>query len=248
MLVEMWMTRDPFTIAPTATVSEAALVMAHRRVRRLVVVAGGRADGRVVGIVSAGDVARAFPPDLNPASAAVSERSVATLVASIMTTSVVTVPPSAAIEEAARLLRERKIGALQVVSGHRLVGIVTESDLFRALVEMSDPSEPGVRITFELAEDEDALAAMLETCAAYPVRIGSVFSFHHRDARTGERRRLGVVRLAGEVPDALVDAIWRSRHRVLAVVAREPAEPRRQGGVTVTVASPPVAVDVSSGG
>ncbi len=222
MLIEMWMTRDPFTIAPTATVSEAALLMAHRRVRRLVVV---DVSGRVAGIVSTGDVARAFPPDLNPTSAAVSERSVPTPIASIMTTSVETVAPSAAIEEAARLLRAHEIGALPVVAGSRLVGIVTESDVFRALVDMSDPTEPGVRITFELAEDEDVLAAMLEVCAAYPVRIASLFSFHHRDARTGERRRLGVMRLAGHVPDALVDAIWRSRHRVLAVVARSPGSP-----------------------
>lgn len=230
MLVEMWMTHDPFTIAPTATVSEAALVMAHRRVRRLVVVdRGASGDVRVLGIVSAGDVARAFPPDLNPTSAAVSERSVPTPVGSIMAHAVQTVAPSATIEEAARLLHAHKIGALPVVSGSRLVGIITESDIFRALVEMSDPGEAGVRITFDLTEDEDVLAAMVAICNAHHVRIASLFSFHHRDARTGERRRLGVMRIAGHVPDALVDAIWSSRHRVLAVVRRsaDMAEPNR---------------------
>jgi len=217
MLVEMWMTPDPFTIAPTATVSEAALVMAHRHVRRLVV---AERDARVLGIVSAGDVARAFPPDLNPASAAVSERSVPAPVRSIMARSVRTIAPNVALEEAARLLRTHKIGALPVVNGTRLVGIITESDVFRAFVEMSDPGEPGVRITFELTEDEDVFAAMVAICTAHGVRVASLFSFHHRDARTDARRRLGTIRIAGCVPEALVDAIWRSRHRVLAVVDR----------------------------
>ena len=85
-----------------------------------------------------------------------------------------------------------------------------------------------MRITFELTEDEDVLTAMVAICNAHGVRVASLFSFHHRDVRTGARRRLGTMRIAGRVPEALVDAIWRSRHRVLAVVDRSPGdEPNR---------------------
>lgn len=221
MTVDLWMTRDPMTIAATSTISAAARKMAQRKVRRLVVV---DADQRVVGIVSAGDVARAFPPDLNPASAVVTDRSVPAPVSSIMTRRVQTVAAGAPMEEAARLLRTHKIGAVPVLQGTRLVGIITESDLFRALVEMSEPSEPGVRITFELDEDEDVVATMLELCEGRAARIASLFSFHHRDSRTGDRRRLGVMRIAGDVPEPVVDAIWRSRHRVLSVMRREESD------------------------
>ncbi|MEB2283536.1 MAG: hypothetical protein B6D46_07180 [Polyangiaceae bacterium UTPRO1] len=217
MTVDLWMTRNLVTIAPTITISAAARVMTQHKVRRLVVV---DADHRVVGMVSAGDVARAFPPDLNPASAIVTDRSVPAPVASIMTRKVATIGSGAPIEEAARLLRDRKIGAVPVLQGTRLAGIITESDLFRALVEMGAPGEPGVRVTFELDEGEDAVAAMLELCRGYDVRIAGILSFHHRDARTGDRRRLGVLRLAGDVPEAVVDAIWRSHRRVFTVMRR----------------------------
>lgn len=221
MTVDLWMTRDPVTIAPNTTISAAARLMVRHKIRRLPVV---DADHRVIGIVSASDVARAFPADLNPASAVVTDASVPLPVASIMTRRVHTVPSGASIEEAAQLLRSFKIGAVPVVQGVRLAGILTESDLFRALVEMSDPSDPGVRITFELDENEDVVATMLDLCSGHEARIASVFSFHHCDSRTGDERRLGVVRIAGDVPESLVDAIWKSRHRVLAVVRRAPVE------------------------
>jgi CBS domain-containing protein len=66
MIVDMWMTGEPTTIGPKTTVAEAAVLMARGHVRRLLVVAPSVAEPRLVGIVSAGDVARAFPADVNP--------------------------------------------------------------------------------------------------------------------------------------------------------------------------------------
>jgi acetoin utilization protein AcuB len=215
MLVEMWMTRDPVTVLSTASISEAAIVMVRRRIRRVVVL-DRTPDGRVVGMLSAGDVARAFPPDLNPTSAGVTERSVPAPVATIMSHPVLTVGPGTTLDEVARRLRRDRIGALPVMHGPRLVGIITESDVLRAFVEMTAPDSAGVRVTFELAEDEDVLPTLAALVAAYPVRIASCFSFHHEDARAG-RRRLGVVHLIGEASPQLIDALWRSHHRVLAV-------------------------------
>lgn len=215
MLVEMWMTRDPVTVIPTTSISEAALLMARHRIRRVVVV-DRRPDGRVVGMLSASDVARAFPPDLNPTSAGVTERSVPEPVATTMTHPVLAVGPGTTIDEVARRLRRDRIGALPVMHGPRLVGIITESDVFRAFVEMTAPDSAGVRITFELGEDEELLTTLTALVAAHRVRIASSFSFHHEDPRAG-RRRLGVVRLIGEASPGLIDALWRSHHRVLAV-------------------------------
>ena len=65
VLVGMWMTRDPVTAAPDIRLTEAALLMMRRRVRHLPVTR----DGRLVGIISRHDVARAYPTDVNPFSA-----------------------------------------------------------------------------------------------------------------------------------------------------------------------------------
>jgi acetoin utilization protein AcuB len=225
MIVDMWMTHDPFSIDPTTSVSEAALLMAHRHVRRLLVVDRRHGKARLIGIVSAADVARAFPPDLNPASAVVSEGAVPRPVTGIMAHNVRTIAAGAAIEEAARVMRAHKIGALPVMHGKRLAGIITESDIFRAFVEMSDTGASGVRVTFDLDEDEDLTATMVDLCRVYQARVLSILSFHHRDPHSGDRRRLGVVRLSGDVPSGLLDAISASRHRVLAVVREIPAAP-----------------------
>jgi hypothetical protein len=106
----------------------------------------------------------------------------------------------------------------------RLVGIITESDVFRAIVEMSDAATAGVRITFELAEDEELVSTVAGLCTDYALRIGSLFSFHHRDAHDGRTRRLGVARLIRDAPADLVDGLWGSHHRVLAV-APCPSQP-----------------------
>ena len=225
MIVDMWMTHDPFSIDPTTSVSEAALLMAHRHVRRLLVVDRRHGKARLIGIVSAADVARAFPPDLNPASAVVSEGAVPRPVTGIMAHNVRTIAAGAAIEEAARVMRAHKIGALPVMHGKRLAGIITESDIFRAFVEMSDAGASGVRVTFDLDEDEDLTATMVDLCRVYQARVLGILSFHHRDPHSGDRRRLGVVRLSGDVPSGLLDAISASRHRVLAVVRENPAVP-----------------------
>lgn len=217
MLVDMWMTPDPITIEPTTSVAKAALVMAHRRVRHLAVVDHSRLDAPLVGIVSAGDVARAFPPDLNPASGAVSETSVPQPVSGIMTRAVRTVASGTAIGAAACVMRAEKIGAMPVMRGAHLIGIVTESDVFHALVEMCDPTMGGIRVTFALAEDEDVTATLADLCHTHGASVTSILAFHHRDRATGEQQRLGVVRLQGG-EDQLVDALWASRHRVLSVI------------------------------
>jgi acetoin utilization protein AcuB len=213
MLVDMWMTPDPLTIDAATSVSKAAMLMVRHEVRRLPVVD----RGRLVGIVSAGDVARAFPADLNPTSPAVSDDSVPRPVSAIMSRDLRTVPSGTAIEAAARVMRDHKIGAMPVMRGTDLVGILTESDVFRAFVEMNDVAAGRVRVTFDLAEDEDVTDTIGELCRAHGARVASIMSFHHRDRRTGDRKRLGVVRLQGGEA-ALLDALWGSHHRVLSVM------------------------------
>jgi acetoin utilization protein AcuB len=131
MRVKNWMTRGAVTIHSDALARGAADMMKTRRLRHLPVLDRG---GRLVGIVTDRDLRQVtFAPALERRLPNLSEALKALTVGEIMTRGVVTVRPSAEIREAARLMHERKIGALPVVDGDRLMGIVTESDVLRAL-------------------------------------------------------------------------------------------------------------------
>ena len=94
---------------------------------------------------------------------------------------------------------------------------------------MDDTSSPGVRVTFDLDENEDVTATVADLGDEHGVQLSSIFSLHHHDRRTGDRWHLGVVRLRG-VSERFLDALWRSYHRVLSVVetpGREPAAAHR---------------------
>ncbi len=208
MVVRMWMTGAPVTVGRDAALTEAAALMSRRRLRHLPVVDGGR----LVGIVSAHDVARAFPPDVNPFSVAVTDAPIDTTVGDVMTTSVLAVTPDTTIEEAARLLVERRIGALPVVAGGRLVGLLSETDVLGALREVLGSGEPGVRVTFDATEHGDVIADAIALGRRHALSLVSALTFHH------EGKRLAVVRLRGAGVEAFVDDVWASGHRVVSVV------------------------------
>ena len=165
MLVSQWMSRDLVTVPASLPISDAAREMARRRIRRLLVVQSPPPKAVLLGILSLGDVARAFPPEINPPSIDAASRGPEGPVADIMRRTVTTVEPDTPIEEAARLMVEFKIGALPVMRVGHLVGIITESDLFRALAEVVGGGVPGVRVTFDLADDEDAVDVVLDLAA-----------------------------------------------------------------------------------
>ncbi|HLK11430.1 MAG TPA: CBS domain-containing protein [Candidatus Binatia bacterium] len=217
MLVSMWMTRELILLPPEATISEAAALMARHHIRRLLV---ARSDGRhhrLVGITSAHDLARAFPPDVNPFSLAARDHHPRERLSAIMTREVRTTSPDTPIEEAARVLRAYKIGALPVVRGGELIGIITESDVFRAFLEMVGVHEAGVRVTFEAAPEEDLAGTVLDLARRHGMQIASVLSMEH------DGRHLAVVRLLGTGADAFVEDVWNTGHRVLSVLRAGPA-------------------------
>jgi acetoin utilization protein AcuB len=121
------------TIAPTATIRQAIASMTRSRLRHLPVVD----SGRVVGIVTDRDLRQAvFTPIVQERLGVDSDAVDDIPVREVMTWAVVTVRPTTDLREAARLMHEQKIGAVPVVEGDRLVGILTESDVLAALLEV----------------------------------------------------------------------------------------------------------------
>ena len=130
-LIKDWMTPDPITIGPDTTLPEADRLMKECGIRRLPVVE----NGRLVGIITLGDVREASPSNATSLSIYELNYLISRLtVGSIMTQDPITITPDTSIEAAARLMLEHKIGGLPVVDGTRVVGIITESDIFRLLI------------------------------------------------------------------------------------------------------------------
>lgn len=126
-----WMSASPIVIAPDTSLTTAQHLMEQHDVRRLPVVQ----DGKLVGIVTWGDLRAAGPSAATTLSIyewrALLQQAT---IAEVMTRDPVTIAPDAPVQEAARLMLERKIGGLPVVSNERVVGIITESDLLRLLI------------------------------------------------------------------------------------------------------------------
>ena len=222
MFVSMWMTRELITVDPAASLASIAATMSRHRIRRLPVVSPSAEGPRLVGIVSHSDVLHAFPADINPFSANAAD-SVATLertrgrarvyAADLMARDPLVTTPDAPIESAARIMRDRKIGALPVVSpSSTLVGLITESDIFRALMEVFDEPKRAVRITFSLGPGEDVLPLVADIARRRAMRVTSFMALPRQEPP------VCVVQLAGEAVEAALEEIWKSKHRVMNVV------------------------------
>jgi len=126
-----WMSTPPILVRSTTTLADAQRIMEHRKVRRLPVVE----DGRLVGIVSWGDLRAAAPSAATTLSVyewrALLEQAT---IAECMTHDPVTIEPYVSVLEAAQRMLAHKIGGLPVVQDGRVVGVITESDLFRLLI------------------------------------------------------------------------------------------------------------------
>jgi acetoin utilization protein AcuB len=213
--VRMWMTRDIAEVRPSTPVSAAARLMVGRGIRHLLVTDGVAGESaRLVGILSRYDVARAFPPDVNPFSA--DPPPLVRPVGEIMSRPVETVAADVAIEDAAGLMLRGGHRALPVLDGSRLVGILTETDVVRAFLGLLGADRGGVRVAFSRAADEDVLALVGGWAHELRARVVSFAAF------VDERKPMAAVRLHGPDAEAFIDRVRRSGHAVLEV-SREAA-------------------------
>ena len=145
MFVRNWMSAPAVAISPGASAGAALESMEKRRIRRLPVMA----DGRLVGIVTKSDLQDGRGSLRRPAALTVGD---------VMSPEPVTVDPDEPLETATKRMLDRKISGLPVLDGGKLVGIITESDLFRALASMLGIGEKGARILMTVRDDGDLLS------------------------------------------------------------------------------------------
>jgi acetoin utilization protein AcuB len=179
MLVGERMTRDPVVIHDDTPIDEAMKVMRGNKVRRLPVL---NKKGALVGIVSERDLLYASPSPATSLSIYELHYLLSRIkVAGVMTKEVITVAEDTPLEEAARIMADNKIGGLPVVSDGELVGIITETDLFKIFLELLGAREMGVRLTMLVPDEKGMLAKVTGKIAELGGNIVSLGTFLGED-------------------------------------------------------------------
>ena len=176
-------------------------LMREQKVRRLPVL---DKKGKLVGIVSEKDLLYASPSPATTLSIYELHYLLSKLqVHEVMTREVITVTEFTPIEEAARILVDHKIGGLPVMRGETLVGIITETDLFKIFLELLGAREKGVRLTVLIPEHKGMLAAMTQAIAEAGGNIIALGTFLGDDPTN----RLIACKVAGVSKDTLLRAL-----------------------------------------
>lgn len=176
MYVKNRMTANPFIVAPEATVAETFELMKSKKIRRVPVVK----NGKLVGIISERKLLEVSPSPATTLSIfEINYLLSKTTIDTIMTRNVITVTPGSLLEEAALKMRENNVGGLPVVEKDKVVGIITETDIFDSFVEIlgfKDPSSS--RIAIEIEDDKPGvLSKATGIIAGYGINITHLVIF-----------------------------------------------------------------------
>jgi acetoin utilization protein AcuB len=184
MLVKDWMTKDPITITDDTSMMKAIHLMKQNRFRRLPVMH----EGRLVGIVSDRDLKEASPSkattlDVHELYYLLAEL----LVKDIMTRDPIIVSPNDTVEHAAQLMLENTISGLPVVDDKgRVVGILTQSDVFRAFMHITGILQGGVQFALRLEDRPGLIKEVVDILRARGARFVSLLT-SYTSAQEGYR-------------------------------------------------------------
>lgn len=196
MLVKNRMSKHPLTIAEDEPISAAHKYMQEQHVRHLPVL--NRA-GTMVGLVTEEDLLKAQPSAATSLSVWEIHYLISRIkVKDVMVRDVISTTEDTPIEEAALVMAERKISCLPVLRDGQLVGIITETDIFRFFTEMFDVRHKGVRITMEtpdragevakisraIADQSGYIAAAGVFVADDPTKAGMILKVRNVDRQT----------------------------------------------------------------
>jgi len=168
------MSKNPITIPQDMSVPEAQALMRREKIHRLPVLDKSK---KLIGIVTEKDLLYAAPSPASTLDVYEMTNLLSKLkVKEIMTKKVLTAEESAPIEDAARLMADNNIGGLPVMKGDLLVGIITESDIFKTFIELFGVRQKGIRVTLEAPDRAGELAeiaAIIKDRGANIISIGS---------------------------------------------------------------------------
>lgn len=184
MLVRERMTASPITVHPETSFQDAFQLLREKKIRRLPVVDKA---GELVGIVVEKDLLYASPSPATSLNVYEVHYLLSKLaIQDVMTKRVITIGDDCPLEEAARIMIDHKIGSLPVVHHKRLVGIITETDVFKVMAEALGGRAKGLRIAMTVPEVKGELALVTARIAELGGNIVSLAVFKNRDAQHRE--------------------------------------------------------------
>lgn len=203
MLVKELMSLDPIVIKPEASLYDALQIMREHQVRRLPVL---NRDGKLIGIVLEKDLLYASPSPATSLSVYELNYLMSKItIESLMTSDVITVSEDCPLEEAARIMADNQIGGLPVMRDGQLLGMITESDLFKVFLDLLGARDWGLRVTIMVEEGRGVLARITEAISSNDGDIVSLSTFEgdgpDRRGLTFKVQGLGSEQMVGIVQD-----------------------------------------------
>lgn len=177
MYIRNYMISNPYTVSPDATVADAMELMRTKKIRRVPVVK----NGKLVGIITERKLLEVSPSPATTLSIfEINYLLSKTKIDSIMSKDLITVAPGDLLEEAAVKMREFDIGGLPVVEDNKLVGIITETDVFDAFIEIMGFKDQGSRISVDIEVDKPGvLAKIAGIIASFDINISHLAFFRN---------------------------------------------------------------------
>ena len=185
MLVKGWMTNDLITVNEDTPMMRASIIMKEKNIRCLPVL---NKKGKLVGIVTDRDLRDASPSKATTLDVHELNYLISTIsVKDIMSKNPVYVRPDETVEFAAILLLENKISSLPVINHNNvLIGIITQTDIFKLLINIMGVYTGGIQIAFSLEDRPGSIKEATDVIRSYGARIVSVLSTHET-AEAGRR-------------------------------------------------------------
>ena len=174
MLVNDWMSKDLITVKPKDKMPDAVALMKGHDIRMLPVMS----DGRLVGIVTDGDFKQASASDATTLEVKEYKSLLYTIeIKDIMTKDPVTIPADYTMEEAAEVLLEKKISGVPVVDEDGdVVGTITQTDIFKAMVSLAGLKKRGIKFAFQLEDKSGTIKEVADVIREYGGRMATILT------------------------------------------------------------------------
>ena len=180
MPVQNWMTTDVVSVGPDTSLLKVGKLMKDHHIRRIPVV---DEQGQVIGIISDRDVRDASPSKATTLDMYEMHYLLAELKAkNIMTAKPITVKPTDTVEQAALIMLDNKVGGLPVVDdAGKLVGIISDHDVFKAMVDITGARLGGLQFAVELPDQPGTARPLFDMLRAHNARLLSVLTVSNDD-------------------------------------------------------------------
>ncbi len=175
MLVQGWMTSDVITVDEDTSMMKASIIMKEKKIRSLPIV---NKQGKLAGIVSDRDLRDAAPSKATTLDVYELNYLLASIkIKDLMTTNLVYAMPDETVEFAAILMLENKISSLPVINKQgSLIGIITQTDIFKAMINIAGIYTGGIQFAFSLEDRPGSLREAADVIRSYGGRIVSILS------------------------------------------------------------------------